>query len=118
MSSRELDEQIWRGQSQRWIEVDTKVAQVDQLHQCHSPYKQMCHVGNKVEDCNFGLFQDVSFAGDLQNSKIHSWRHSMRFSVLIDCCRFLELERRNEQDTTAVPSRISLRSSCTSSRTT
>ena len=41
--------------------------------------RQKCHVGNKIEDCNHGLFQDASFEGDLQDFQVNFWRHSMRF---------------------------------------
>ena len=41
--------------------------------------RQMCHVGNKIEDCNHGLFQDASFEGDLQDFQVDFWRHSVRF---------------------------------------
>ena len=32
-------------------------------------HKQFCHVGNHIEDCKLGLFQDALFAGDLLDSK-------------------------------------------------
>ena len=31
--------------------------------------RQLCHVGNTVQDCRLGLFQDSDFAGDLEDSK-------------------------------------------------
>ena len=39
-------------------------------HTCE--YKQHCHVGNTVEHCRLGLFQDSDFAGDLEDSKFTS----------------------------------------------
>ena len=36
-------------------------------HTCE--YKQYCHVGKTVKQCRLGLFQDVDFAGDLEDSK-------------------------------------------------
>ena len=36
-------------------------------HTCE--YKQYCYVGNTVEHCRLGLFQDFDFAGDLEDSK-------------------------------------------------
>ena len=36
-------------------------------HTCE--YKQCCHVGNTVQQCRLGLFQDSGFAGDLEDSK-------------------------------------------------
>ena len=36
-------------------------------HTCE--YKQHCYVGNTVEHCRLGLFQDFDFAGDLDDSK-------------------------------------------------
>ena len=32
-------------------------------------HRQFCHVGNQIEDCKLGLFQDALFAGDLRDSK-------------------------------------------------
>ena len=32
-------------------------------------HRQFCHVGNSPDECSLGLFQDASFAGDLQDSK-------------------------------------------------
>ena len=37
-------------------------------------YRQVCHVVNKTEDCKLGMFQDASFAVDLQDSKSTSRR--------------------------------------------
>ena len=36
-------------------------------HTCE--YRQYCHVGNTVNQCRLGLFQDSDFAGDLKDSK-------------------------------------------------
>ena len=36
-------------------------------HTCE--LKQYCHVGNTVQQCRLGLFQDSDFAGDLDDSK-------------------------------------------------
>ena len=32
-------------------------------------HRQFCPVGNQIEDCKLGLFQDALFAGDLRDSK-------------------------------------------------
>ena len=32
-------------------------------------YRQFCHLGDKIENCKLGLFQDASFAGVLRDSK-------------------------------------------------
>ena len=32
-------------------------------------HRQFCFVGNTPDECSLGLFQDASFAGDLQDSK-------------------------------------------------
>ena len=34
--------------------------------------RQFCHAGNEFEDCKHGMFQNVSFTSDLQNSKSRS----------------------------------------------
>ena len=34
-----------------------------------SHHRQNCHVGNTVQHCRLGLFQDSDFAGDLEDSK-------------------------------------------------
>ena len=42
-------------------------------HTCE--YKQYCYVGNTVNKCRQGLFQDSDFAGDLEDSKSTSGEH-------------------------------------------
>ena len=34
-----------------------------------SEFRQYCYVGNTAQQCRLGLFQDVDFAGDLEDSK-------------------------------------------------
>ena len=36
-------------------------------HTCD--FKKYCHVGNTAKQCRLGLFQDIDFAGDLEDSK-------------------------------------------------
>ena len=31
-------------------------------------YRKFCHVGDRVDNCKLGLFQDASFNGDTQDS--------------------------------------------------
>ena len=45
-----------------------------------SEYRQYCYVGNTVQHCRLGLFQDSEFAGDLEDSKsINIRRSSVHF---------------------------------------
>ena len=41
-----------------------------------SDYRQYCHVGNTVQHCRLGLFQDSDFAGDFEVSKSTSEEES------------------------------------------
>ena len=44
-------------------------------------YRQFCNVGNHIEDCKLGVFQDASFAGDLRDSKINVRRFAVRIRI-------------------------------------
>ena len=51
-------------------------------HTCE--FEQYCHVGNTVQQCRLGLFQDSVFAGDLEDSStsggifVHIWKTHVR----------------------------------------
>ena len=48
-----------------WQNVGTIVKVISTTHNMTD---KNCFVGNKIQDCKLGLFQDASFAGDLQDS--------------------------------------------------
>ena len=45
------------------------IGTIDTLYQPHENYRQNCLVGDTIEDCKLGLFQDASLARDLHGSK-------------------------------------------------
>ena len=54
----------------KWTKAcDKRLARLISYNHHTCDYKQYCHVGNIVNQCTLGLFQDSDFAGDLEDSK-------------------------------------------------
>ena len=66
---------LWSGktnllrQSKNGLKLVTRLARLISYihHTCE--FRQHCDVGNEVQKCRLGLFQDSDFAGDLEDSK-------------------------------------------------
>ena len=53
----------------KWTACDKRLARlIAEIHHTND-YRQYCHVGNTVQHCRLGLFQDSDYVGDLQDSK-------------------------------------------------
>ena len=46
-----------------------KIIEIGQFGQSIQSLRQFCHLGNQIKYCEPGLFQDASFASDLQESR-------------------------------------------------
>ena len=53
---------------------------------------QFCRVGNQIEDCKLGLFQDASFAGDLRDLKFNVRRFTVRIWTTHVCSNFVDVQ--------------------------
>ena len=54
----------------KWIkDCDNRLLRLINYVNQTKNFIQFCHVGNQIEDCKLGLFQDASFAGDLRDLK-------------------------------------------------
>ena len=54
----------------KWTKYcDKRLARLISYIHNTSEYRQYCYVGNTIQQCRLGLFQDSDFAGDVEDSK-------------------------------------------------
>ena len=74
----------------KWTQArDRRLARLISYVHHTNHYRQYCHVGNTVQHCRLGLFQDSDFVGNFENSKSISGgiRKSNIFPTSVGCAR-------------------------------
>ena len=82
--------------------LSPEIGKVVGLHAFHTS----CHFGGQVDPCKFGLFQDDSFAGDLQGSKSTSGGVLDILGVSNIRANFVDAHKSKQQPLTAAQRQI------------
>ena len=96
----ELEDLICFGRSACWHDhgnkaCDKRLARLIRYFNRMAHYRQHCVVGDPIQGCKLGFFQDASFARDLPNSNSTSGRVLCVFWITNSCSNFQDVQETN-----------------------